>query len=472
MQGIHPPRGPCHELYWVVVRMTALGYNPPTVQACTGIPETVIQSILGSFFASGHTLPVPTPDITQSLYPQPSAHSRVVSGGVPLGVPGVRVATPPPPGQAPFGQGTPTQQVHSDPRIMYWTSPSQRLAAAVPQTSPIVQSTPVTQNGLRPPVAPHSAKSSPVKASRATAQINPALAARSPSLGSIVPKTMNASPAKQTDLPVAIYQPNFIPDSSYDKVISGEDIKCIWYHIQTNPKVTVRDLHITLLGWGLKLSLFQLVRALRNHKITISNVDSDPNKVARDEYAFHVGEFMVNQLVFIGQVSCDDDRAGLGLKSAKLMSETSIRFGLLTNWNRFMVCFALSYDGVIALRVSTTDAGERMYGSFIQYALGWLQAFPKPSSVVVLNRRGVSEGDKILEDIKSCRIKHLFLPPGSSDYNPTKQAVALIKSNIDGAQKMFGEAETKEDVETILHHNVFNIQKERTQEWFRECGYA
>ncbi|KAG8773423.1 hypothetical protein FRC12_002558 [Ceratobasidium sp. 428] len=390
MQGIHPPRGPCHELYWVVVRMTALGYNPPTVQACTGIPETVIQSILGSFFASGHTLPVPTPDITQSLYPQPSAHSRAVSGGVPLGVPGVRVATPPPPGQAVFAQGTPTQQMHSDPRVMYWTSPSQRLAAAVPQASPIVQSAPVAQHALRPPVTPRSAKSSPTKTSGATTQINPALSACSPSLGSAVPKTINACPAKQTDLPMAIYQPNFIPDSSYDKIISGEDIKCIWYHIQTNPKVTLKDLHTTLLGWGLKLSLFQLVRALRNHKITISNVDSDPNKVARDEYAFRVGEFMVNQLVFIGQVSCEV-RYGWSFLGRSRRARTQ----------KFMVCFALSYDGVIALRVSTTDAGERTYGSFIRYALGWLQAFPKPSSVVVLNRRGVPEGDKILEDIRS-----------------------------------------------------------------------
>ncbi|KAG9095960.1 hypothetical protein FS749_009415 [Ceratobasidium sp. UAMH 11750] len=69
-------------------------------------------------------------------------------------------------------------------------------------------------------------------------------------------------------------------------------------------------------------------------------------------------------------------------------------------------------------------------------------------------------------------MKHLFLPPGSSDYNPTKQAISLIKSKIGDAQQSLGEADTKGDTEAILHHNVFKIEKEQAHEWFRECGYA
>jgi transposase len=69
-------------------------------------------------------------------------------------------------------------------------------------------------------------------------------------------------------------------------------------------------------------------------------------------------------------------------------------------------------------------------------------------------------------------MKHLFLPHGSPDYNPTKQAISTIRANITLAHESLGEAERKEEVEAILHHHVFNITKEQTHGWFRECGYA
>ncbi|KAG8739449.1 hypothetical protein FRC10_005622 [Ceratobasidium sp. 414] len=434
MQALNYQR-PCSDMCWAVVRMTALGYHPSTIEACMGIPGSMVHDILKSFFASGYSLPAVSPTIAQSLYPPP-AYPRDPSGST-RGVPAVQVVAAPPPAQAQLGQGARVETANTGSYIIYQSSPSRQPLASPRQVS-VVQSLPPAPAEARPPPP---VKWSPVKFPRPVIPVPLSVSApqalRVPSVEQVAKANLLATESA--------HLPDPVKDQKYSDDISVNDIQDLWIYLHTNPDATLSDLRAVLLQRRVVVSPFKLVRALRNHRIRFSNVDPEPNKQARDEYALRVGELELEQLVFIGQISCDV---------------------------RFMVGFALSCEGFMALQISAGDAGEQTYASFIGYALGWMQAFPMPESVAVLSRQGVSKGDKVLGDIKTCGMKHLFLPPGSSDYNPTKQAISLIKSRVDCSKESLGEAETKEDVEAILHHNVFKIEKEQAHEWFRECGYA
>ncbi|KAG8703511.1 hypothetical protein FRC08_002799 [Ceratobasidium sp. 394] len=419
------------------LRMTALGYRPLTIEACTGVTERMVHDILESFAASGYSLPVVSPTLVQSLYPPPSAHIRAPSGST-RGAPALEVA-PPPPAQAAPGQGR-VQPANTGSHIIYQSSPNRRPLSSSRQVSVVASLPPVPTEARSAPVP--TTKWSPVKFPR------PVI----PAPSSFVPKASGVASAEQVasakppaaELVVSTNLPDPARDNDQrcSEDIGENDIQHLRNYLRVYPNATLSGLSAVLL----------------QRRVVI---DAEPNKHVRAEYALCVGELELEQLVFIGQISCDV-RYGWSILGRPRRARTQ----------KFMVGFALSCEGCVVLRVSMEDAGEQTYASFVGYALGWMQAFPKPKSVLVLHRRGVSEGDKVLGDIKSCGMKHLFLPPGSSDYNPTKQAISLIKSNIADAQTSLGEADTKEDAEAILHHNVFKIEKEQAQEWFRECGYA
>ncbi|KAG9076741.1 hypothetical protein FS749_011433 [Ceratobasidium sp. UAMH 11750] len=377
---------PCYELCWVVVRMTALGYRPLTIEACTGVTERMVHDILESFAASGYSLPVVSPTLVQSLYPPPSAHIRAPSGST-RGAPAREVA-PPPPAQVAPGQAR-VQSSNAGSHIIYQSSPSRQRLASPRQVSVVSSLPPVPTEARSAPVP--VAKWSPVKFPRPVIPVPSSASA--PKAPTVIPVEQVASakpPAAELVVSANLPNPAHDKDQECSEDIGADDIQYLRNYLRTYRNATLSDLGAVLLQRRVEVSPFKLIRALRSHNINFNNIDAEPNKQARDEYALCVGKLELEQLVFIGQISCDV-RYGWSILGRTRRARTQ----------KFMVGFALSCGGCVVLRASMEDAGEQTYASFVGYALGWMQAFPKPKSVLVLHRRGVSEGDKVLGDIKS-----------------------------------------------------------------------
>ncbi|KAG9076697.1 hypothetical protein FS749_011494 [Ceratobasidium sp. UAMH 11750] len=363
---------PCYELCWVVVRMTALGYRPLTIEACTGVTERMVHDILESFAASGYSLPVVSPTLVQSLYPPPSAHIRAPSGST-RGAPAREVAAPPP-AQAASGQGR-VQPANTSSHIIYQSSPNRRSLSSPRQVS-VVSSLPPGPTEPRSAPVP-VAKWSPVKFPRPVIPVPSAVplpkapSATSEQVASAKPPAIES--VASTNLP----DPARDNDQRCSEDIGENDIQYLRNYLRVYPNATLSGLSAVLLQRRVVVSPFKLI-------------DAEPNKHARDEYALCVGELELEQLVFVGQISCDV-RYGWSILGRPRRARTQ----------KFMVGFALSCEGCVVLRISMEDADEQTYALFVGYALGWMQAFPKPKSVLVLHRRGVSEGDKVLGDIKS-----------------------------------------------------------------------
>ncbi|KAG9095270.1 iron-binding protein [Ceratobasidium sp. 370] len=280
---------PCYELCWVVVRMTALGYRPSTIEACTGVTELMVHNILKSFSASGYSIPVASPTLVQSLYPPPSAHPRA-PGTSTRGAQPVQVVAPPPPAQAAAGQATRVQPANASSHILYQSSPNRRPSASPRQVS-VVQNLPPVPTDTRP--APPVAKWSPVKFP------GPIVPAASSVSASKIPRAPSAEQVVKAPVLANLPDPARVKDQEYSQDVSMKDIQVLRNYLLADPSVTLSDLCAGLLRRRVEVSPFKLARALRSHKIKFNN----PSKQARDEYALRVGELELEQLVFIGQIS-------------------------------------------------------------------------------------------------------------------------------------------------------------------------
>ncbi|QRV90502.1 DDE family endonuclease [Ceratobasidium sp. AG-Ba] len=424
----------CPEISRIIMRMVALGYYPYTISMCTGIPEHRIHETIKTFFAAGYNLS----QLHVSPYylwpPPPSGHQGFYA---------YQAVAPPPP-MPTSTRGQPSLHPYSRPLPQV----PQRTAASSPTAAPaqtLYTNPPPT---YLPPLklqSPGGLNYEFVLADRSsTVPFAPNLPQQD---GTVAEEAERLAPAE---------------DHTVSGIPSAEDVKALGDYVQLCPNATLEELRGVLEQRRVHLSLFRMIRVMHQSGIEMPNGKSnETNRQARQEYAVRVGEFDPSHLIFIGQVACNIQYGWsyLGRKRRP-------------KFQKFVVCFALSHEGIIGLRIWTDIGDEDVYGAFVDYALQWMQPLPQPKSVVLLDRRGVSQESGVLEDIKAGGMKHIFIPPGSADYNPTKQAIVQIKSNIANVQEKLGEAETKDDAENILHHEVFSIPKEQAQAWFRECGYA
>ncbi|QRV75748.1 DDE superfamily endonuclease [Ceratobasidium sp. AG-Ba] len=424
----------CAEISRIIMRMVALGYYPYTISMCTGIPEHRIHETIKTFFSAGYNLS----QLHVSPYylwpPPPSGHQGFYA---------YQAVAPPPP--------MPTS-MRGQPSLHPYSRPLPQAPERTTATSTTPSSAQTLYTNAPPTHLPPFKFQSPEGLNYGI------VLADRPSAVPFMPNL------PQQDR-IAIEEAEPMPSAEVHTVsgiLSAEDIKALGDYIQLCPSVTLDELRGVLEQRRVHVSLFRMIRVMHQSGVEIPNTSSnETHKQARQDYAVRVGEFDPSHLVFIGQVACN------------------VRYGWSylgrtrrPKFQKFIVGFALSYDGIIGPRIWTDIGDDDVYGAFVDYARQWMQPFPQPKSVVLLDRRGVSEESGVLEDIKACGMKHIFIPPGSADYNPTKQAIVQIKSNIANVQQKLGEAETKDDAENILHHEVFSIPKEQAQAWFRECGYA
>ena len=72
----------------------------------------------------------------------------------------------------------------------------------------------------------------------------------------------------------------------------------------------------------------------------------------------------------------------------------------------------------------------------------------------------------VLDTLKECNIKYLFLPPYSPDFNPTELLWASMKSTL---RKL--KARTRDKLEDAVKTALNPVKITSIANWFKHCGF-
>lgn len=89
-----------------------------------------------------------------------------------------------------------------------------------------------------------------------------------------------------------------------------------------------------------------------------------------------------------------------------------------------------------------------------------------PDDILLLDNSSVHTSKLVIQTLKECGIKYLFLPPYSPDLNPIELLWAYVKSVL---RKL--KARTYEKLETAINYALSNIPESYVENWFKHCGY-
>jgi len=103
---------------------------------------------------------------------------------------------------------------------------------------------------------------------------------------------------------------------------------------------------------------------------------------------------------------------------------------------------------------------------FAQYIKTCLKPALSPEDVLLLDNSSVHTSNLVLDTLKECGIKYLFLPPYSPDLNPIELLWALMKSVL---RKL--KARTHDKLEDAINIALDSVKLEFIAHWFKHCGY-
>jgi transposase len=86
--------------------------------------------------------------------------------------------------------------------------------------------------------------------------------------------------------------------------------------------------------------------------------------------------------------------------------------------------------------------------------------------ILLLDNSSVHESRLVLDTLAACKIRFLFLPRYSPDFNPIEFLLAYMKSML---RKL--KARTHEKLEQAVGFALHSVPPSFISNWFRHCGY-
>lgn len=102
---------------------------------------------------------------------------------------------------------------------------------------------------------------------------------------------------------------------------------------------------------------------------------------------------------------------------------------------------------------------------FAEYIKTCLKPTLSPEDVILLDNSSVHKSKLVLDTLKECGIKYLFLPPYSPDFNPIELLWALMKSVL---RKL--KARTHDKLEDAINIAFNSVNTDFIANWFKHCG--
>ena len=103
---------------------------------------------------------------------------------------------------------------------------------------------------------------------------------------------------------------------------------------------------------------------------------------------------------------------------------------------------------------------------FSEYIKTQLRPHLEEDDVLLLDNSSVHKSKLVIDTLNECKIKHLFLPRYSPDYNPIELLWAFMKSSLRKTK-----ARTDEKLDEAIGSVLNNVPLEYIKHWFAHCGY-
>jgi transposase len=104
---------------------------------------------------------------------------------------------------------------------------------------------------------------------------------------------------------------------------------------------------------------------------------------------------------------------------------------------------------------------------FAEYIKTMLKPKFSEDDILLLDNCSVHRSKLVIDTLKECGIKYLFLPPYSPDFNP----IELLWTNIKSVLRKI-KARTREKLEDGIDYALKCVKLDFILNWFSHCGYA
>jgi transposase len=104
---------------------------------------------------------------------------------------------------------------------------------------------------------------------------------------------------------------------------------------------------------------------------------------------------------------------------------------------------------------------------FAEYIESCLKPTLLPEDVLLLDNSSVHTSKLVLDKLKECGIKYLFLPPYSPDLNPIELLWVTMKSVL---RKL--KARTRDKLDGAIKTALDSVDAAFIANWFKHCGYC
>jgi transposase len=183
---------------------------------------------------------------------------------------------------------------------------------------------------------------------------------------------------------------------------------------------------------------------------------------ARVSYQEEIAPLDAEQLVFLDESSATLSMTRLYARA--LCGERAIGFAPYQKCGRVSIIGAMALDGVRgSLSVTGTVDGE-VFGTFLEKILA---PKLKPDEVLVMDNLSVHKVPRIRELAERLRLRMLFLPPYSPDYNPIEMLWSKMKAIL---RKL--EARTFQSLDRGMTTALKAVQISDIHGWFGRCGFT
>ena len=109
---------------------------------------------------------------------------------------------------------------------------------------------------------------------------------------------------------------------------------------------------------------------------------------------------------------------------------TPVQVSKFHQGQQYQILPAYAQDGIMLACIFKGLTDAALFKSFIEQLLQHCGRWPEPKSVLVMDNASFHHPDRVKKLCSDMRVKLLYLPPNSPDFNPVGEFFAELKSYI------------------------------------------
>ena len=196
--------------------------------------------------------------------------------------------------------------------------------------------------------------------------------------------------------------------------------------------------------------------------------EQDPH--LQDFHQHKLSEFHSCQLIFVDESGCDK-QIGCRRTGWSPLGMTPVQLSKFHRGERYQILPAYAQDDIILSRTFKGSANAAFFESLIEQLLQHCGRWPESQSVLVMDNASFHHSDRVKKLCSDMRVKLLYLPPNSPDFNPVGEFFAELKSYIKKAWPAY-EKDPDQGFHIFLRQCVDDIvaRQDSAKGHFRQAG--